>query len=244
MRIAFALLLFCLARLAYAHEWKSELFHCTATIPDGNGWQMIEAPQTPGIAAVLAMQNPGKQSVFGINVVEKYREASISDPAVRKDLEAMLHQFGYQFIGHSTVKSGGLDWLQYPVRAGTAGQQITGVIRYTSAGGYLFSITMLRGGGKEAAQDAELQQAAESFRVLQGSTVAVATTQLPTGNGQSLPTQAPKAVSQTTDKAASAEKEASGEDHSTGRMIWIGGAVLLVLSIFFGIIARKPPQKR
>ncbi|MEO6786884.1 MAG: hypothetical protein ABI318_12195 [Chthoniobacteraceae bacterium] len=246
MRTALALLLLCLALPARAHEWKNELFHCAANIPDSGGWQIIEAPQTPGIAVVLAMQNSAKQSVFGINVVEKYHDASLADPAIQKELEAMLRQFGYQFVGHSIVRAGGFDWLQYPVRAGAGPQQISGVIRYTSAGGYVFSITMLRGGGQEAAQDAELQQAAASFRVLPAGTVAAAPApaQVASAKGQARPAPVPTTAADAADKPASGGDETSGEDNSTKRMIWIGGAALLILLIFTGIIARKPAGKR
>jgi hypothetical protein len=248
MRIAFAILLFFLACPAHGREWKSDLFHCAANIPDGNGWQMIEAPQTPGIAAVLAMRNADKQSVFGINVIEKYRDASISDPAVQKELEAMLRQFGYRFIGHSTVRSGTLDWLQYPVRAGTGAQQISGVIRYTSAGGYLFSITMLQGGGTEAAQDAELQQAAASFRVLPPAGVAAippnATAQSAGAKRRTPVDAASNGASKSDNSAASATGDNSGDGNGTGRLFWIVGAVLVVLVAFSSIVMRKPSQGR
>ena len=248
MRTAFLLLLFCLACPASGREWKSDLFHCAADIPDGNGWQMIEAPQTPGIAAVLAMRNSEKQSVFGINVIEKYRDASISDPAVQKDLEAMLHQFGYQFIGHSTVRSGALDWLQYPVSAGSGLQQVRGVIRYTSAGGYLFSITMLRGGGTDATPDAELQRAAGSFRVLPVSSVAAIPSNAPAQSAgaklRTAPAAASKSASDSENAGASATGESSGEGNSMGRLFWIIGAALLVLVGFSSIVMRKSSQRR
>jgi hypothetical protein len=247
MRATFAVLLLCLAVSASAREWKNAVFHCAANIPDSAGWQMIESPQVPGIAPVLVMQNSARQAVFGISVVEKYHDANLADVAGQKDLEAMLRQCGYQFVGHSTVRDGGLDWLQYPVRAGAGAQQVSGVIRYTSAGGYLFSITMLRGGGQEASQDVELVQAARSFRVLPLESFAAA----PAPAAPSATATTPPAGgehSAKTDAAANPEAAAeTPEDESTAsrnRMIWLGGAGLLVLLLFFSIIGGGTAKKR
>ncbi len=244
MRILPAILLLCLTLTAFAREWKSELFRCAANIPESVGWQIIEPPQVPGIAVALAMQQPAKQAVFGINVVEKFRDASIADPAVKKELEAMLRQFGYQFFGYSTVKAGGFDWLQYPVKAGTGAQQISGLIRFTSAGGYVFSITMLRGGGVEAAQDAELQQAAASFRVLPAIAVAPAAQSdgaIP--KGSTAPGSAPAPQ-----KAGAEDKPAGETAEETGsskylRYVWIAFGVLFILSMFFGIIGTSQKKR-
>lgn len=246
MRATLAVLLLCLAVSVHAREWKSEIFHCTANIPDSAGWQMIEAPQVPGIAPVLVMQNTARQAVFGINVVEKYHDANLADSAIQKDLEAMLRQFGYQFVGHSTVKEGGIDWLQYPVRAGVGPQQVSGVIRYASVGGYVFSITMLRGGGQEASQDVELQQAARSFRLLPVS--AIGATPVP-------PVSEPKALasSKSSEKPeksaeeklkADTEQGAGAADESRSHLIWYIGAGLIVLLVFFSIISSGGAKKR
>lgn len=246
MRATLALLLLCSATTAPAREWKSEIFHCSANIPDSTGWQMIEAPASPGIAPVLTMQHATKQAVFGISVIEKYHEANLSDPVIQKDLEAMLRQFGYQFVGHSTVKTGGLDWLQYPVRAGAGAQQVSGIIRYASAGGYVFGITVLRGGGQEASQDAELQQAAASFRTLPASTVA-AVTGAPAGNAKGIaqaipvPTPATPSGDKSTGGTEPLEEEA---DESRTRMFWYAGGGIVALLVLFGIIGGKGEKKR
>jgi hypothetical protein len=244
-RSILALLLLCLAVSARAGEWKSELYHCAATIPDSAGWQMIDAPPVPGIAPVLVMQNTARSAVFGINVIEKYRDANLADPAIQKDFEAMLRQFGYQFVGHANVKAGGFDWLQYPVRAGVGPQQVSGVIRYAAAGGYVFSITMLRGGGKEAAQDVELQRAAASFRILPASAFAAAPA-AQVLNPQTAATSATPvpAKNSTADKPeAAAEEPADGADDSQKRLIWYGVAGVIVLLFFFGIIGSGRGKK-
>ena len=246
MRAILTVLLLCLAVSARAREWKSELFHCTANVPDSTGWQMIEAPQVPGIAPVLVMQNTARQAVFGINVIEKYQDANLADPAIQKDLEATLRQFGYQFVGHSTVKAGVHDWLQYAVRAGTGPQQMNAIIRYTSAGGYVFCITMQRGGGQEAAQDAELQQAAASFRVLPATAVAAAAaTQGSSPKGTPPPVSAQPLAAKAGDKPeAGVEEPATEADESRNRLIWYGGGGLVVLLVFFGIIGGGRSKKR
>ncbi len=240
MRILPAIIFLCLAFAALGREWKSELFRCTANIPESVGWQIVEPPQVPGIAVALAMQQPAKQAVFGINIVEKFRDVSIADPAVRKELEGMLRQFGYQFFGYSTVKAGGFDWLQYPVRAGAGAQQVSGLIRFTSAGGYVFSITMLRGGGVEAAQDAELQAAAASFRILPAIKVeAPPQTAAASPAGPSEPGTPQKSAADGKPGEDAAEEKPS---NPYLRYVWIAFGVLFILSMFFGIIG--PSQKK
>lgn len=236
MRTAIAFLLLCLALPAHAREWRSELFHCSANIPDSGGWQIIEAPQSPGIAVAIAMQHPLKRSIFGINVVEKFRDANLADPAIQKDLEGLLRSLGYQFIGHSNVKIGGLDWLLYPVRAGAGAQAVTGVIRFASAGGYVFCLSLLRGGGLDAAQDPELQQAAASFRVLPASAFASAA-------------QPPSARVVKSAKGAGEQPGEDGENaedsgDSKFRWVWYAVGGLFILSMFFGIIGHGRAQKR
>ena len=236
MRATFALLLLCLAMSARAREWRSQTFRCSANIPDSTGWQMIEAPASPGIAPVLTMRHATRQAVFGISVIEKYKDANLADPAIQKDLEAMLRQLGYQFIGHSSVKAGSLDWLQYPVRAGTGPQQVSGIIRYASAGGYVFGITMLRGGGQEAAQDAELQQAAASFRVLPASAFA-ATPAAPGARDADAKGIAQSPADKAGDKSQGGTEPPEDEaDESRSRMIWYAGGGIVVLLVLFGII--------
>jgi hypothetical protein len=236
MRTALLILLLSFASGARALEWKSELFHCTASLPDGTGWQTIEAPPVPGLTTLVVAQHLGRQAVFGINIVENLPAANVADPTVRQALEKMLRQFGYQFVGHSSVKVGGLDWLQYPVRAGAGAQAVSGLIRFASAGGYVFGITMLRGGGKEAASDAELQQAAASFRVI--PSIAATAQRAPAAK---LATAAPAAIQPASDSPAKAEPaptsdEAAADSGKTPRLIWGIGAGVVVLILLFSII--------
>jgi hypothetical protein len=247
MRAVIFLLLLCLGVAARAREWKSELFHCAANIPDSAGWQIVEAPQEPGIAVLLAMRNPARQAVFGVNIVEGLRDANPAVPAIRQQIEALLRQFGYQFVGHSSVKAAGFDWLQYPVQTGAGAQQFTGIIRFTPAGGYVFSITMLRGGGQQAAQDVEMQQAAASFRMLPVvAPTPVAVPAMARDSVAKAPPPAPAApVASTAGEkpVAAAEEPASGDD-SRNRMIWYGAGGAIVLLIFFSIIGGGEAKKR
>ena len=240
MRILIPCLLLCLAISTQAKEWKNEIFHCAANIPDSAGWQTIDAPPAPGIAPVLTMQNVARQVVFGISVVEKYRDANLANPAIQMELEALLRQFGYQFVGHSSVNAGGISWLQYSVRAGSGPQQVSGVIRYASAGGYVFGITMLRGGAQEASQDVELQQAAASFRIIPAAAFSPAVTP---PLAQASPAAAARKAKDTPAAAAAGDSEPIAEENPNNRMIWAGGAALLVLLFFIGIIARTPAQR-
>ena len=244
MRALLTVLLFCLVASTRAAEWKNEIFHCAANIPESPGWQIIDAPPSPGIAPVLTMQNTAKQAVFGISVVEKFRDAKISDVAVQKELEALLRQFGYQFIGHATVRAGGMDWLQYPVSAGAGTQTVNGIIRYASTGGYIFGITMLRGGGQQPSQDVELQQAAASFRLLPAAPAPVPiAAAIP--SVASRDSAAPKSGQPAkTTTATTVTAEPPPEDHSTAKLVWGGVAGLVVLIIFASIITRNPAAKR
>lgn len=245
MRAILLILLSHLAITAHAKEWKNELYHCAASIPDGNGWQMIDAPPMPGIAPVLVMQNTSRQSVFGINVVEKYRDANLADPAIQRELETLLRQFGYEFIGHANVNVAGINWLQYPVRSNSGPQQISGLIRYASVGGYVFCISLLRGGGQQAAQDSELLQAAASFRISPAGTIAAKiapTTAQPLGTSGKVPLASAQKRGAEAEPPATNEEAPASEDNSKARMIWAGAAGLVVLVFFLGIIGRKPSR--
>jgi len=242
MRIPLALLLLAFLTPAGAFEWKSDLYHCTASLPDGAGWQPIEASRAVGVEPLIVMQNAAKQAVFGINIVEKPPGDSVKDPAVVLMLEKMLRGFGYEFIGHSTVSIGGLDWLQYQVRTGSGAQPVTGVVRFASAGGYIFSITLLRGGGQQAAQDVELQQAAASFRIVPSTPIAAAAPTSPAGSAATPAARTAKTANETAPPAP--DDEPPSADNSNRRMIWYGGAGILVLLILAKIIGGSGAPKK
>ncbi len=222
------LFILCLSIPLGAAEWRNEIFRCGADIPSSPGWQTTSAPPAPDIEPVLVMQNAARGSVLGIHVVDKFKHANLTEPAVQRDIEEMLKRFGYQVAGHATVTIGGTNWLQYPVRAGTGQAQVSGIIRYAAMGGHVFAISLLRSGGQDVAQDGELQKAAATFRALP----AVTDSPSPAGN-KTVSASAPK---------ASAEPEPEEEDHSRARLIWAGGIGLVVLVLFLSIITKKPAR--
>jgi hypothetical protein len=222
MRAVIFSILLVLGATARAGGWKNPEHRCAADIPESTGWQIVEAPQMQGLEVLLAMQNPARQAAFGISIVQGLQDANLAAPANQQKIEAMLRQFGYRFAGHSSVKAAGLDWLQYPVQAGAGAQRIEGLIRYASTGSQVFGITMLRGGGQQAAQDAELQKAAASFRLLPIAAIAPAT---PAADGE---------------KPAPPEE---GGDDSRNRMIWYGVGAVVVLLIFFSIIGGETKKR-
>lgn len=237
MRAAIAFLVLAILAPVHAVEWRSEEFRCSANLPSSPGWLGIETPPIPGITVLVAIRHPSRQALFGINVVEQLPGANLTDPAVRQAIEKLLRQFAYQFVGYSTVKLGGFDWLQYPVRAGSGPQQVSGVIRFTSANGQIFGVTLLRGGGQDASQDAELQQTAASFRVAPAeaaSAVAVATPPPPPIQAPAL---SPMPSGRPIEKKSPAVAEASAETESGYRRYIFPGAVgLIVLLVLMKII--------
>lgn len=237
MRAFPAFLFFAFLATAQAFEWRSDLYHCTANLPDSAGWQPVEAPKTPGITTLIAMQNSTRQSLFGINIVEKLPGTRVAEPAVQQALEVLLRKFGYQFAGHSTVSVGGLDWVQYRVDVGTGAQKVAGVVRFAAAGDYFFGITLLRGSGQDAAQDVELQRAAASFRIVQAVSPATAIA----STAEKETTAATPAAGDGKRQPAAAEEPAA-PDNSTRQMIWLGGGGLLVLIFLIKIIGSSGGQ--
>jgi hypothetical protein len=238
MRAAIALLVLVLLAPVHAVEWRSEEFNCSANLPGSPGWLGIEVPPIPGITVLVAIRHPARQALFGINVLDRLPGANLNDPPVRQAIENLLRQFAYQFVGHSTVRIGAFDWLQYPVRAGSGPQQVSGVIRFTSANGQIFGLTLLRGGGQDASQDAELQQTAASFRVGPvdaAPAVAVATPPRPPGKAPA-PALTAFPSGQPGGKKAT-EADASAEPESGyGRWIVPGGLGLIFLIVLMKII--------
>ena len=124
------------------------------------------------------------------------------------------------------------------------------MIRYASAGGYVFGITMLRGGGQEAAQDVELQQAAASFRILPATTptppaVPVASVSPTSPTHDSAPAKAtPRTQSANASPAGKSNQPAApAEENSNAKLIWACVAGVIVLLTFASIITRNPAQK-
>jgi hypothetical protein len=212
-----------------AAEWRSSELPCAMNLPDSPGWQPIPAPEVEGIKVLVAMQNPARQATLGLNIVTKVPNANLRDANTVLILETMLRSFGYEFVGNSTLNIGGMEWKQYPVKYSGSQPPLTGVIRFGSAGGQIYSISMLMGGGKEASQDAELQQAAASFRFISNALNAPP----PPGTTSS---ETPEKTSTTSD----AEKK---DEIDYVRLAWMAGGLFLVL-IILGKIISGPSRPR
>ena len=242
-----ALILLCLVNLAQAAEWRNDAYGVVANLPDTAGWQPIEAPSSAAITVLAAMQQPQKQAVFGINVLHQLPNANLRDPGTLAMIEKSLRDLGYQFFGRASVNVGGREWLQFPVRGGNPPS--SGLIRYTSANNQVYVVSLLRGGGQEAAQDPELLTAAASVRINQPqATVAATAPSAPTVAQAPAPgTSAPPSAASSTTPAASEPAETAvptgmvkiGPIELTQQQVRLGlfGAVgLLVLVILMKII--------
>lgn len=249
MRAKIILLLFTMLGPVRAAEWKSDIFHFSVMLPDSTGWQPIDPPPLPGITVVVALRNPVRNTLFGINVVERVPSANVADPAVQKIIEDQLRQCPYQFQGRSTVKISGIDWLQYPVRAGTGAQSVSGIVRFGAANGYIFAITLLKGGGGEVVQDFELQQAAASFRPLAFAPPVATLQAVPTPPAPATAPPLTPVASVLPNKAAPGKPTpatAAPADPESPylKWIWLGGGGLVVLLILFKIIGGSDTKQK
>lgn len=172
MRKAIALFLLSLLLPLRAAEWRDDA--CSVNLPDSPGWFPIRLADVPGTTVLIAIQHPVRQVAFGVNVINNPPSTNLSDSDTIKAIEQQMRGLTYQFLGHSTVQIGTTKWLQYPVTSTFGGLNAKGIIRFTSANGRIFAISMLAGGGREPGADSEMQQAAASFRVLQTAPLAVA----------------------------------------------------------------------
>jgi hypothetical protein len=211
MRHFCVLLCLILTLTAHAAEWRNDVNGCSANLPDTAGWLPIEAPNSPALTVLVAMQNPQKQAVFGINILHDLPNANLKDPATMAKIESNLRGLGYQFFGRATVNIGGREWVQFPVRGGTP--PTSGLIRYTSANDRVYVVSLLRGGGQEAAQDTELLAAAASVQIggvqVASATPPSVTTPAPTIPGATSSAPAPSVPQPATvaDKTASDGKD-------------------------------------
>jgi hypothetical protein len=221
----------------HALPWENPAFGCAANLPEGGGWQPVEAPATPGLTTLVIVQNPSRGAVFGVTALNSVPSANLRDPATVTALESMLRSFGYEFHGNATTTVGGIEWKQYPVKSGAGAQAVTGVVRFTAANGRIFGVTMLLGGGKEAAQDPELQAIASSFRFIPVAAVAAAPT-APTAPAQPLdalpplaatPSASPAAATPDAPKTESATATADTSDQPDYKRMGIFAGVALVL---------------
>jgi hypothetical protein len=256
MRFLCAILCLFLATAGRAAEWRNDLFGCSANLPDTAGWQPIEAANSPSVTVLVAMQHPQKQAVFGINILHELPSANLRDPATVTAIEQSLRNLGYQFFGRATVNVAGREWMQFPVRG--SNPPTSGLIRYTSANNHVYVVSLLRGGGQEAAQDPELQAAAASVRITQGQAapVAVAPVSPPiaaTPTAPASPSSPPATATPATEPASAAESTdvvkigpvtITRQQFRLG-LYGIGGLVvlLILLKIISGGSSSTPPNQ-
>ncbi len=257
MRHVCALLFLLFTITSPAAEWRNDQFGCSANVPDSQGWMPIEAPSTPAMTVLVAMHNPQKQAVFGINVLHNLPNANLKDPNTLAAIEKTLRSLGYQFFGRATLNVGGREWVQFPVNGGTPPS--SGLIRYTSANDQVYVVSLLRGGGQEAAQDPELLGAAASVQI--GAAQVAATTPAqaaPSGPAPVVPGLAPVAPAPTAPAANAPSAEKPAAETADGsvkigsitltkeqvRMGIYGIAGLLVLMILFRIIGGGSKEQR
>jgi hypothetical protein len=194
------------------------------------------------MTVLVAMQQPQKQAVFGINILHQLPSANLRDPATVTAIEKSLRDLGYQFFGRATVNVAGREWMQFPVRG--SNPPTSGLIRYTAANNQVYVVSLLRGGGQEAAQDPELQAAAASVRITQPqATVAAAPPSAPPLTSAPLPaaptTPAPAAPGTATTSTAP-ETEATSDTVKIGSieitrqqlklgLFAVGGLIVLII---------------
>ena len=243
-----------------AAEWANDQYGCSANLPDSPGWQQVPAPEVPGMTLLLMMQQAQKQAAFGINVLHNLPNTNLRDEGTIRAIEQILRSFTYQPIGRSRVVVNGREWLQFPVTSSNPGQPLTGVIRYTTANNVVYGVTILLGGGRQAAQDPELQAAAASVRIGNVQSVAATGTAPAPAAGTPAPAAEPTAPIAPVAPAPAPSAPAIGVSREEGapvtigpvtltrpqlRMVGYGGAGLIILLILLKIIgaAGGPPAK-
>ncbi len=246
MRKAVLLLLSLLLPLRAA-VWQDDA--CEVNLPGSQGWVPIRVAEVPGTTVLIAMQNPSRQEAFGVNVLNNPPSLDLNDSATKNAIEQLLRGLTYQFVGHSTLQIGATSWLQYPVTSSSGGLNAKGLVRFTSANGRIYAISMLAGGGKDPGVDSEMQTAAASFRIHQAAPIA-ATKPAPvvavvkndkppvTRTVPTNPTVPPVAETST-----ATEEESDAPDYKRIGMFAAGG--VFVLLIFFRIVSAgsKPKPK-
>lgn len=144
-----------------AAVWQSPEFGVGVALPDGADWVPLPEAVTPTLRVLAGVVNQKTNSMFNLAVQTALAGKSIDDPNVAEAVKKDLTAAGYQIFGYSKIGAGTAQWIQFPVN----GNGAKGVVRVTGANGQIFTVTMLRGDGKNALEDPELMRAGASFRV-------------------------------------------------------------------------------
>ncbi len=225
----------------HAAAWQDDANGCAVNLPESAGWQAMPAmPEgsIPGLRVLVSMQQPSRGAVFGVTVLTNPPSLSLRDKTTQQAIEVMLRGFGYSLAGSATTTIGGLEWRQYNVRSETGGEVATGVVRYTSGNGRIYAVTLLVGGGREAAQDLELQSAASSFRLFAAAASAPIPPSAVAGNtpGAANPASVPGAPGPSAGKPEASPTIAFDP---MSLAIPVGAGVLLLVLLIFLFSGKK-----
>lgn len=211
-----------------AAVWQSPEFGVCVALPDGADWVPLPEAVTPTLRVLAGVVNQKTNSMFNLAVQTSLAGKSMDDPNVAEAVKKDLTAAGYQIFGYSKTGAGTAQWLQFPIN----GNGAKGVVRVTGANGQIFTVTMLRGDGKNALEDPELMRAGASFRV-----VAAAPPAAPAEKPADKPAEAPDApkAGEVASPASPAAPEA-GEGMDYKRLAIGGGILVFLLLMAWGIV--------
>lgn len=205
-----------------AAVWESKEFGVAVTLPDGADWVPMPEVVTPTVRVLTAVTNQKTNSMFSFAVQKQLAGKAIDNPILAEKVKDELVAAGYQIFGYSKMSAGTTQWIQFPVN----GNGAKGVVRVTEANGQIFTVTMLRGDGKSALEDADLMRAGASFRILPpASQAAFVPAKKP---------EPPKAGEVTAPATVAAPVQESGMDYK--RLAISGGVLVVLLLLAWGIV--------
>lgn len=141
--------------------WQSQEFGVAITLPDGADWVPVPESQGPTFRSLVGVINQKVNSMLMLTVLPPLAGKSYDDPAVAEYMKRDLTAAGYQIFGYSKTSAGTLPCIQFPVN----NKASKGVVRVFVANGQAFSMTLLRGDGKNALEDVDLTRSGATFRV-------------------------------------------------------------------------------
>ncbi len=229
LRLSLFFLAFLLAAPLRAHTIEDHTNGFAIAVPDA-GWEPVAPPEVPGIKVLMIAQNSSRGALVGVNLLTGAPTANLRDPATIKFVEDMLRSFKYELFGSASTTVSGIEWKQFPVRSSAGGQITSGVVRFTSYQGKIYGLTLQLMGGKEAAQDPELQGIGRSFRFIP-IVAEPAPTPPPPVVEPPKPTPEPKVAEVKPTPAPKPAAEPAGLDPVRIGMFVAGGIVVLLVVI-------------
>src|SRR5262245_52961942 len=98
-------------------------------LPESTGWAPVGAPDIPGVTVLVFMQNPTRNAVFVVDVLNNPPSTNLRDPNTVRTIETTLKSFRREFVGSAMIPIGGVEWRQYRVTTADGGN---GLVRYAS----------------------------------------------------------------------------------------------------------------